>query len=105
MELIQAIAVKIAEYTLKEPNIDKALRFAVSYSEAVCLLHGIDSTDILIEVSELDRRLLNGSYRETINIDTDKFNSNGTVYISKKKAVEFRQENCKAVLIVYNKGI
>lgn len=99
------IAEKIAGYSLKEPNTDKALRFVLSYSEAVGLLYGLSVEDILIEVSELDRRLLNGSYRESINIDTDKFNSNGTVYITKSKAMEFKKEGCKAVLLVYNKGL
>lgn len=102
---IEAVAENIAKNTLKEPDIDKAIRFAVSYSEALSLIYGYDLEDILILVSKLDRRLLNGSIREIIELDTDKFNSNGTVYITKKRAMEYKKDNCKALLLVYDKGL
>jgi hypothetical protein len=91
--------------TLNEPDLNKALRFVLNYLEGLKVFEHIDQCEIISLIALHDRRFSEGQTKEIIFLDTNKFNSNGTLYITQSKALDAKNEGYKGILYLIKKVI
>lgn len=96
----EKIASLLAKKTLAESNIDKAVRFALSYLEGLSIIETIDEVKIIELLYEKDKRFLNGSCKEIIPLKSSDFKNSGNIYVGRTLTNKVAEDKLTGILYI-----
>lgn len=102
---IGEIAGILSEKMKQEHDFEKCLRFALSFSEGLNIVYGIDEAELIEALTLKDSRFKNGYAKKHILIPNSKLNPSGAVYVSKNDLTEAREAGDFAIFTIRGKGL
>lgn len=102
---VQTIAEILSEKMKQEHDFEKCLRFALSFSEGLKIVYGIDEAELIQALALKDSRFKEGYAKKHIFIPTNKLNPSGAVYISKNDLIEAREAGDFGIFTIMGKGL
>lgn len=103
--LPQDIAKRLAQKTVKVPELDKAYRFVFAYLEGLSALTSVDLVETIRLLGQIDKRFKAGNCKEMVKISNAQFNPTGTIFIGRVNASKWRDEGNTGILFIMGGGI